>query len=73
MLRLISAVVLGLTIAVAAPVGTDAFAKKPKAMSCKAAGLDGKKTSWTCKAGQTCCWNVLLNQGTCGTKGAACM
>lgn len=71
MIRLISAVVLGLTIAVAAPVGADAA--KPKAMTCKAAGLDGKKTSWTCKSGQTCCWNILLNQGTCGAKGSACM
>ena len=72
MMRLLSTVILGFTIALAVPVGSDAFAKK-RAMSCKAAGLDGKKTSWTCKAGQTCCWNMLLNQGTCGTKGAACM
>jgi hypothetical protein len=74
MMRLISAIALGLALAVAAPVASDAVAKKSaKSVMCKAAGLDGKRVSWSCKSGQTCCWNAILGQGTCGAKGAACM
>ena len=35
---------------------------------CKATTLEGKKVTFKCKADQRCCYNKLLNKGTCGSK-----
>lgn len=76
MSRLIAALVCGLALALAASVGSEAFAakKKPSAAKiCKVKGPGGKPMSWKCAKDQKCCYNAFLGQGTCGSATFGCL
>ena len=74
--RVIAALVCGLALTVAAPVGSDAFAAKKKpsaAKMCKTKGPAGKPISWKCAKDQKCCYNAFLGTGSCGSTPFGCL
>jgi hypothetical protein len=74
MLRFIAMLGCAAALAVAAPVGFEAHAaKKPMSKSCKATGLDGKKVKFKCSAKETCCFDPILNKGTCVSAPGICL
>lgn len=74
MLRLLAVFGCAAAIALAAPAGFEAHAaKKAASKSCKATGLDGKKVSFKCAATETCCFNPVLNMGSCVAKPGVCL
>ena len=54
-------------LALAAPIGSDAEAKKARGKACVAKGMDGKQTKWQCKSGEKCCYDWLSSKGTCSS------
>lgn len=71
-MRYFMALTIGVALAVSAPMGSEAFAKKPNKM-CKATLLDGKVSKFKCKADQKCCFDYLENKGKCMPKNAICL
>lgn len=71
-MRFISALAVSAALALAFTVttGSEAEAKKAaKSKSCTATNTQtSKKVSWKCKAEELCCFNPLLNQGSCSPK-----
>ena len=51
----------------------DAKPKKPKNKQCKATAFDGKKVSFKCKGGETCCYDYGLNKGVCKKASEVCL
>ena len=70
--------VLGVSLAVALSTiavstsGAEA-AKKPKNKQCVGTQLNGKKTTFKCKANETCCYAPVTNTGTCTPAGQICL
>ena len=69
---------LGVTLAMALPMGSDAEAAKRKrapvgkAKLCTGATFEGNKVSFRCKANETCCFDGLMAKGNCVPAGQAC-
>ena len=49
---------------------TDALAKGSR---CAVKNMDGKRITWSCKAGQKCCFDWLANKGACVAKSEICL
>lgn len=60
-----------LALALVAPMGGQAEAKRGK--SCSTTAMDGKKTKWRCKASEKCCFDWFANKGTCQPASSVCM
>ena len=60
------------TFALATPMGFEAAAAK-RGKACAMTAMDGKKSTWRCKASEKCCFNWFTNKGTCGPASGACM
>ena len=75
-MRIIAALGVSLAIAlstIAVSTSGAEAAKKPKNKQCIGTQLDGKKTKFKCKAGETCCYSALTNAGTCTPAGQICL
>lgn len=71
-MRFISALALSAALALTFTVSTGGPAeakKKAASKSCVATNTQtSKKVSWKCKADERCCFNPVLNQGSCSPK-----
>lgn len=74
-MRFLIALTFGAALAISAPIASDAFAKgkKPANKMCKATGWDGKVSKFKCKATEKCCFDYLINKGSCLPKDAICL
>jgi hypothetical protein len=65
-------VALGVLIALgfAASVSSGALAKSGR---CAVKNMDGKKITWSCKAGRKCCFDWLANKGACIPASDVCL
>jgi hypothetical protein len=75
MLRTLVAGLFAAGLMFSVPLASDAAAqsKKAKAVQCKATGLDSKPVSWKCKKTEKCCFNPVLNLGTCSSAPTGCL
>jgi hypothetical protein len=48
-------------------------AKAPKAKQCQATDLAGKKTTFRCGADEKCCWQPIIQQGSCVPASGVCL
>ncbi len=76
-MRKVMAIVLGAALALSfAGMGSDAEAKKKvkasKAKLCMGTSFDGKKTSFRCKASESCCYDGIMAKGNCVPAGTVC-
>lgn len=65
---MVRSIAFALALACASVSFTGAADAGYKHKLCKATTLTGKKVTFKCKADQRCCYNKLLNKGTCGSK-----
>jgi hypothetical protein len=61
---------VAMAFALVAPMSTDAFAKSSR---CAVKNMDGKKITWSCKAGRKCCFDWLANKGACVAASDICL
>jgi Cu/Ag efflux protein CusF len=47
--------------------------KAPKAKQCQAADLTGKKVTFRCGADEKCCWQPIIQQGSCVPASGVCL
>ena len=74
MIRYLTLFGCALSMALAVPAGFEAEAKgKKKNKLCMATAMDGKQTKWKCKAAEKCCYDWLMNKGTCAPAGQVCL
>lgn len=71
-MRIAIAVMFGLAAIVPMSVPADA-AKKGKNKLCMATSLDNKKVSFKCKAAEKCCYDSIMNKGTCVAASDVCL
>lgn len=64
---------MALAFALAVP-GSDSVEAKARGKNkqCMGTSLIGQKSTWRCKGSERCCYNPVLNVGTC-SKSAACL
>lgn len=64
---------LALALAFAVPSSDQAAARgRGKNKQCIGTSMLGQKSTWRCKASERCCYNAVLNVGTCSTS-ASCL
>ena len=66
------AIAIMFAIAAIAPMSITAEAKGKNKL-CMATSLDNKKVSFKCKAAEKCCYDAIMNKGTCAPAGQVCM
>lgn len=67
-------VAITLSLAFVLPMSFEAeAAKKPKNKQCTATQLDGKQSKFKCKADEKCCFDYVVNKGSCVAASAICL
>jgi hypothetical protein len=60
-------------LALGAPLGNQAAAKRGHHQSCSGMGWDGKQTRWRCGRHHKCCYDWFSGKGTCIPKSEVCL